>query len=203
MLCILNRVIVVVIIAIHPMTIFAQEIENGYIGVNTEIVVGNKNDWVTYKQDHSVANFKEMIKRSEFNHPEFDSQSESLNPRPTLQIFVSSSIPKTLLRQYAQEAKRYGGVLILRGLPNGSIHKLTDLVMEISTDNSAPMQIDDQSFKAFGVNVVPTIVLSQSKSIFAEPNKYDKVTGSITIQAALRIFSKSGDLANEARRLLR
>lgn len=119
-----------------------------------------------------------------------------LGTKPTLRIFVSSSMSKVLLRQYAKEAKQYEGVLVLRGLPRGSIHKLTDLVMAISTDHSAPIQIDDEAFSSFNVTAVPAIVISQA-------SKYDKITGSITIKSALQTFVKSGDLSNEARRLLK
>ncbi len=148
-------------------------------------------------------NFKEII-----HQPGFDSKlrDEVMKPRPALQIFVSSSMPKQLLKNYALEAKNYSVVLVFIGLPGGSIHKLTDLIMEISSEDSAAMQIDDEAFAAFGVISVPTIVLSKSAPIFqgetiAQNN--DKVTGSITIKAALELFTKNGDMAIEARELLK
>lgn len=148
-------------------------------------------------------NFKAII-----HQPGFDSKlrDEVMKPRPALQIFVSSSMPKQLLKNYVLEAKNYGGVLVFIGLPGGSIHKLTDLIMEISSEDSSAMQIDDEAFAAFGIISVPTIVLSKSAPIFqgetlAQNN--DKVTGSITIKAALELFAKNGDMAIEARELLK
>jgi len=147
--------------------------------------------------------FKEII-----NQPGFDPElrEEAFKPRPALQIFVSSSMPKQLLKNYALEAKRYGGVLVFIGLPGGSIHKLTDLIMEISSEDSAAMQIDDEAFTAFEVTSVPAIVLASSASIFegkTASKKHDKVTGSITIKAALELFAKNGEMASDARGLLK
>ena len=148
-------------------------------------------------------NFKEII-----NQPGFDPKlkEKAFKPRPVLQIFVSSSMPKQLLKNYALEAKRYGGVLVFIGLPGGSIHKLTDLIMEISSEDIAAMQIDDEAFTAFEVTSVPAIVLASSASIFegkTASKKHDKVTGSITIKAALELFAKNGEMASDARGLLK
>ena len=148
-------------------------------------------------------NFKEIINQTGFD-PEL--REEAFKPRPALQIFVSSSMPKQLLKNYALEAKRYGGVLVFVGLPGGSIHKLTDLIMEISSEDSAAMQIDDEAFTAFEVTSVPAIVLASSASIFegkTASKKHDKVTGSITIKAALELFAKNGEMASDARGLLK
>lgn len=150
-----------------------------------------------------IDNFKEII-----NQPGFDPalREEAFKPRPALQIFVSSSMPKQLLKNYALEAKRYGGVLVFVGLPGGSIHKLTDLIMEISSEDSAAMQIDDEAFTAFEVTSVPAIVLASLAPIFegkTASKKHDKVVGSITIKAALELFAKSGEMAGEARDLLK
>ena len=148
-------------------------------------------------------NFKEIL-----NQPGFDPElrEEAFKPRPALQIFVSSSMPKQLLKNYALEAKRYGGVLVFIGLPGGSIHKLTDLIMEISSEDSGAMQIDDEAFTAFEITSVPAIVLASSASIFegkTASKKHDKVTGSITIKAALELFAKNGEMASDARGLLK
>ena len=148
-------------------------------------------------------NFKEII-----NQPGFDPElrEEALKPRPALQIFVSSSMPKQLLKNYVLEAKRYGGVLVFIGLPGGSIHKLTDLIMEISSEDSGAMQIDDEAFTAFVITSVPAIVLASAAPIFegkTAAKRHDKVTGSITIKAALELFAKNGEMASDARGLLK
>ena len=115
-------------------------------------------------------------------------------------------MPKQLLKAYALEAKRYDGVLVFIGLPGGSIHKLTDLIMEISSEDSSAMQIDDEAFTAFTITSVPAIVLASSAPIFegkTASKKHDKVVGSITVKAALELFAKNGEMADEARGLLK
>jgi conjugal transfer pilus assembly protein TrbC len=131
---------------------------------------------------------------------------DMLKPRPALQIFVSGSMPKSLLRDYAKEASIYGGVLVFRGLPKGSMIKLTELVRDISDeDYPAAMQIDDESFTVYGVNSVPAIILSQNEGfgqIERQIPKHDKIYGNVPIRYALESFAKSGNLADRANEIL-
>ena len=150
-------------------------------------------------------NLKKMMEMPGFDK---DLKAEALKPRPRLQIFVSSSMPISLLKRYAKEAVKYKGVLVFRGLPAGSFNKLSLLVTDISGDSAEgiAMQIDDEAFKAFDVKSVPTIVLSKEASIFSEQVKggaFDKVGGNVTIRYALEVFAKEGDLKENARELLK
>jgi type-F conjugative transfer system pilin assembly protein TrbC len=150
-------------------------------------------------------NLKEMMEMPGFDK---DLKAEALKPRPRLQIFVSSSMPISLLKSYTKEATKYNGVLVFRGLPEGSFHKLSKLVSDISGDDAEgiAMQIDDEAFKAFDVKSVPTIVLSKQASIFSEQVKgcsFDKIVGNVTIKYALEVFAKEGDLKENARELLK
>ena len=155
-------------------------------------------------QQMTMNNFKEMMNEGGFDPALRDSV---LKPRPILQIFVSASMPRQLLKAYAREASRYDGVLVFRGLPNGSFRKLTDLVMDISDEkHPTAMQIDDEAFRAFDVKIVPTIVLVKPNAMFDEQSgreKFDKVQGNITINGALELFSNNGDLAVLARGMLK
>ncbi|BBB57779.1 type-F conjugative transfer system pilin assembly protein TrbC (plasmid) [Candidatus Megaera polyxenophila] len=150
-------------------------------------------------------NLKEMMEMPGFDE---NLKAEALKPRPRLQIFVSHSMPISLLKRYAREAIKYKGVLVLRGLPAGSFHKLSKLVSDISGDDAEgiAMQIDDEAFKAFDVKSVPTIVLSKQASIFSEQVKggsFDKIVGNVTIKYALELFAKEGDLKANALELLK
>lgn len=150
-------------------------------------------------------NLKEMMEMPGFDQ---DLKAEVLKPRPSLQIFVSHSMPISLLKSYAKEATKYNGVLVFRGLPAGSFHRLAKLVSDISGDNAEgiAMQIDDEAFKAFNIKIVPTIVLSKEASIFSEQVKggaFDFVGGNVTIRYALEVFAKEGDLKENARELLK
>jgi type-F conjugative transfer system pilin assembly protein TrbC len=164
-------------------------------------------DWAMnlakFNQQASLDNIKDIMDRAEFDQ---NLRDEVINPRPALQIFVSSSMPKALLKNYALEAKKYGGVLVFRGLPDGSVHKLTEYLMDIVTEETSAMQIDDEAFAAFGINSVPAIVLSKPETIFSKEKteaKFDKVIGNITIKAALELFAGSGDMQSSVKKLLR
>jgi type-F conjugative transfer system pilin assembly protein TrbC len=164
-------------------------------------------DWAMnlakFNQQASLDNIKDIMDRAEFDQ---NLRDEVINPRPALQIFVSSSMPKALLKNYALEAKKYGGVLVFRGLPDGSVHKFTEYLMDIVTEETSAMQIDDEAFAAFGINSVPAIVLSKPETIFSKEKteaKFDKVIGNITIKAALELFAGSGDMQSSVKKLLR
>lgn len=139
----------------------------------------------------------------------FKSNSNDLVPRQFagLYIFVSSSMPKPLLKAYLREASKYGGVLVFKGLPNGSFKELTKLVLELTSDQgdahdlAASMQIDDAAYARFQVVSVPTIVLSQADGY--HPNqpailKFDKMVGHVGVKYALEEFAKSGELTKQA-----
>ena len=148
----------------------------------------------------ALENLKEIMNQEGFDK---ELKEELLKPRPRLQIFVSASMPRQLLKSYANEASIHGGVLVFRGLPNGSIHALSELVMEIGQE--AAMNIDDEAFAAYGIKNVPAIVLSSSKSIFEGVNSeenFDKVSGSITLKAALELFKDSGLMKKQAKEML-
>lgn len=148
--------------------------------------------------------FKHLMQDKDFDQ---DLRDSVLKPRPVLQIFVSSSMSKQLLKNYAKEAYRYEGVLVFRGLPSNSFRKLTNLVMDISDEKfPTPMQIDDEAFTRFGISTVPSIVLTMPNAMFSEQTsheKFDKVAGNITIKAALEIFAQQGDLSLNAREILK
>lgn len=156
--------------------------------------------------------FSEYFNTGNFNakhhnatHFSDENIDELIKPKAKLQIFVSSSMPKTLLQNYAKEATLYDAVLVFRGLPEGSFRALSDLVMSISDDSgsSAAMQIDDEAFAKFKVTTAPTIIFSKESAFLdfdsdkARPI-YDKVQGNIAIKYALELFADSGELRKEA-----
>lgn len=151
-----------------------------------------------------IENFKNNMLDKDFDQ---DLRESILRPRPTLQIFVSSSMSKQSLKAYAREAHHYNGVLVFRGLPQGSFGKITDLVMSISdVEHPVSIQIDDEAFTQFDVKIVPAIVLAIPATIFSEQTtkeKFDKVTGHITIKAALEMFVQQGDLSTDAKERLK
>jgi type-F conjugative transfer system pilin assembly protein TrbC len=166
---------------------------------------GNKS-WAIKLGEQQREEFLSKIRNQAAQYFGEEKGEEMLKPRPDLQIFVSGSMSKALLKDYAREASIYGGVLVFRGLPDGSMLKLLKLVSDISEENySAAMQIDDQSFENYAIDVVPAIVLSQGEDFGIISNKipgHDKMSGNISIEYALECFAKDGDLADKASELL-
>ena len=115
-------------------------------------------------------------------------------------------MPKNLLTAYHKQVAKYRGTLVFKGLPDGSFKELSRLVLSISENGKAgSIQIDDEAFRSFVVNSVPTILLIKEEDCFGEQSckvTYDKVTGSIGVKIALEKFAQSGDLAKEAKNLL-
>ncbi len=146
---------------------------------------------------------KEMLEKySELKQLEGKAHETIKESNILLRVFVSSSMPKALLKSYAKDAEKFKAVLVFKGLPNGSFKELIKLVTEIEQDGvKAPMLIDDQAFDDFNVKSVPAFVLSKEPGVLKlEKGKvtYDKITGNIGIKAALEKFKDSGELKEEA-----
>ena len=124
-----------------------------------------------------------------------------------LKVFISSSMSFELLKTYVRQAKRYGGVLVFNGLPGNSWVKLNKTVMEIVEDQEGVgIQIDPEEFDRFNIKTVPAFVLIKEADLITGTSEemvedrviYDKVTGNIGTEAALRLFAEKGELSLEA-----
>jgi type-F conjugative transfer system pilin assembly protein TrbC len=114
-----------------------------------------------------------------------------------------------LLKEYAQDAKKYNAILVFKGLPEGSFKALSKLILSMQdTENEeslSAIQIDDEAFERFNVTSVPSMVLSLNSE--CEPNttcksSYDKVDGNISIRNALEKFASSGDARFAANKII-
>jgi len=186
------------------------------LAVSYQVLANEDLNFATELQKSSTAMVWQNLKEIFVQATQLETSSNPNLPNTTLTkqeselyVFVSTSMPKPLLKAYAQEAKKYGGVLVFKGLPNGSFKELAVLVGELNTgsidavsDTSLPgMQIDDEAFDRFEVSAVPTIILSTTSEY--QPHQttqviYDKITGNVGIKYALEQFSSSGVLAIEA-----
>ena len=190
------------------------------LAVSYQVLANEDLNFATELQKNSTAMVWQNLKEIFTQTTQLESGSEPDLPNTTrskqeseLYVFVSTSMPKPLLKTYASEAKKYGGVLVFKGLPNGSFKELAVLVAELYTgsidaanDTSSPgLQIDDEAFDRFEVSAVPTIILSTTSEY--QPHQttviiYDKITGNVGIKYALEQFSSSGTLAKEAKERL-
>ena len=144
-----------------------------------------------------------------------DPQSDS-----GLYYFVSWSMPLEMLRSYAIEAMWSGGTLVIKGVPPGKelgkflVEDLRQLVY--GKGAAANISIDPRMFDAYGVKVVPTIVLTTLRSNMQcqgvnpvsikvdendvsydtcpelDPKTYWKLSGAVTSSYALQTFKDAG-----------
>ncbi len=148
-----------------------------------------------------------------------------LGIKPTegvLYVFVSTSMPKALIQSYVAEALWAGGVLVVRGIPDGST--LNDWIRSYAIPLigekgvTAGITIDPILFDLYGIKTVPTIVWDEADRVVAKdcdtatmkkpgekgqvfdvktckgyPEKtFYAVSGAVTLDYALEEFTDAG-----------
>ena len=84
--------------------------------------------------------------------------------QPRLIVFASTSMPKAALAAMIADVGKAGGVVVLRGFPQGSAKRLTAALAPIAQESEAieHVGIDPRLFRAFGIEVVPTYIVAAS-----------------------------------------
>lgn len=128
---------------------------------------------------------------------------------PSLYIFVSFSMPDSLIREYLQDALRFGGRVVVRGLVDGSMPKTQrKLASLIEEDESRRIgaSIDPRAFEAFDIQTVPAIALGEhsvkrcdTEECVVQAGLHDIIYGSVSVEYALEQFADSGDIKAKAR----
>jgi type-F conjugative transfer system pilin assembly protein TrbC len=88
-------------------------------------------------------------------------------------IFVSASMPKETLKNLGQEARRSGGVLVIRGLVKGSLINTAKLVDDIHF----PLEIDPKLFEKFSIIKVPVFLIYKD-------GQWHKLSGNVSLAYA-------------------
>jgi hypothetical protein len=191
----------------EPLTNTAKEADKewlkGLLTKSQEIVMSN----LTEKYQELLAMQKKHGVGEDSDFGSSDEIVQDLNDSVSFKVFVSSSMGKVLLKNYVEEAKRYGGILVFNGLPDNSWVSLNKMVMEIIEGNEeVAIQIDPEEFDRFNIKTVPAFVLIKEDDWLINPHSeqaenrviYDKVTGNIGMDAALRLFAEQGELQSDA-----
>ena len=158
--------------------------------------------------------FQEMVKGLQNNS--LESQNTAVNSIPetegnlfdtSLYIFVSFSLSEKALLNLAQDARQFGATLVLRGFRKGSYAKTVQALQTIIKKTGQGVIVDPELYTLFDISAVPTFILAKPFTLnTAERTQaplYDKLQGHVGIQYALEIFSKEGDLKDEAQALLK
>lgn len=137
-------------------------------------------------------------------------QQLNLEKEDQLYVFVSRSMPESLLRSYALDAAYTSAVLVMRGVKKDETLDTFfrgQLMQDLKPDGAGAMvQLDPRLFDAFEVDAVPAIVFTKNSLIdlCATPNstnvqcepisseKYYKITGSVSLKYALDQFIQEG-----------
>ena len=135
-----------------------------------------------------------------------DSSSSMISPDspltiPTsaqLLIFISFSMPEESLKALAKQAKKVGGVLVLRGLVDNSVKKtLAKIVAVFGKEELNGLTIDPLGFQDFGIKAVPAIVVTESSK------KFDIIYGDVSLYYALKKVVDEGEMSLLANSYLR
>lgn len=175
-------------------------------------------NWVTEARERGLRTMQREVsvnfKKLQLERGRLNDLERIINPEAQIRVFVSSSMPLSVLKTYYKACVKYNGIMVFKGLPQGSFKELYKSVAEITaitakgahSSNDGAIQIDDEIFELFGVSSVPTIILSkESDCLFNQSCKrvFDKIEGNIGIKRALEEFAGSGDLKSEARKILK
>lgn len=127
-----------------------------------------------------------------------------------LYIFISKSMPESLIRSYGLDAAASGAILVMRGV--GKAEKLDDFMKSQYMASIKPggmgamVQLDPRLFDAFGIDTVPSIVFldkpliglcsqrgdTNTSCAKVDPDGYFKLSGSVTLKYALEQFVQAG-----------
>lgn len=137
----------------------------------------------------------------------FTTKQEKETKSGELYIFVSFSLGEKALENLAQEAKRYGATLVLRGFKDGSHLKTVKSLEKIIRKSGQGFIIDPELYTLFAIQAVPAYVLAKPFQLQSEERMqtpiHDRLQGYVSLQYALESFAKKGDLKDEAKSLLR
>lgn len=117
----------------------------------------------------------------------FDCSSKA---KDGLRIFISFSMPTNELVYLDKTARKLGAKLVIRGLKNNSFKETFAFIHSLS-DQAMVVDIDPKAFEKFEVNQVPSFVIN-------EGDRFDKLTGNVSIAHVLKEISANGELKEKA-----
>lgn len=116
---------------------------------------------------------------------------------PKALYFVSFSIPEEGLKAMVNDADRFHIPATLRGMVNNDMRQTANAVLRLVTeDKRGGVQIDPMSFRTFGINAVPALV------VICE-GKFDRIAGNINLTDALKHIAEKGECAETAQEILK
>ena len=128
----------------------------------------------------------------EKNASALDLENKKVKNTDHLFIFVSFSMPDAVLKQYIEQGKIIGASIVMRGFIDNNYVKTKEKIDKM--DLQSGFLIDPVSFQKFGINKVPTFVLTTE----AEEVCLDKVNCKLPDHIRGVGISSIEDFLNEA-----
>jgi conjugal transfer pilus assembly protein TrbC len=128
-----------------------------------------------------------------------DMAKQGMGEAPRFIAFASLSMPATALRQMMDDVTRAGGVVVFRGLTQGSAKVMTDALSRVLKpgEQMDGVGIDPRLFRAFGIEAVPTYVVTSSDFDLCDGfdcttavPPFDRMSGNVTTAHALTTFAQ-------------
>ena len=148
----------------------------------------NAGDAATFDFDRMVADAGEMAKGG-------------LGEAPRFIAFASLSLPEVALRQMLRDVTHAGGVVVFRGLSQGSAKIMTAALTKAlgPGERMDGVGIDPRLFRAFGIGEVPAYVVTASDfdlcsgfDCTSALPPFDIMRGNVTAEYALNTFASGG-----------
>jgi type-F conjugative transfer system pilin assembly protein TrbC len=99
------------------------------------------------------------------------------NGTKSLVVFVSFSMPDVSLKELDENAEKYGAILVMRGLFEGSFVKTKDKILAINK-NGLHLDINPELFRRYNIYRVPTFVLLKNGK------EVHRLSGNVTLEYA-------------------
>jgi type-F conjugative transfer system pilin assembly protein TrbC len=103
-------------------------------------------------------------------------------------IFVSFSMPKSLLWSYQEQARLYGARIVIRGLVDNDFKK-TVQAMDLGDGKIMTLDVNPMLFKDYDITKVPSIIIA---GVEESSQAEDKFIGIISLSYALEESSTTG-----------
>lgn len=147
-----------------------------------------------------VQKFAKDVNKSVPIHPMLQegAQQELQNEAKSakLIVFISTSMSKNSIKQWAVQADLLGAELVIRGFINNSFKDTVLLAQELfAQDNVGGFNVDPLKFKSYDIQTVPAVVLDAG-------GKVDLVQGDIGLIEALKLIQAKGENSVEAQNYL-
>jgi conjugal transfer pilus assembly protein TrbC len=108
---------------------------------------------------------------------------------PNVLIFASFSMSDSVWVALSQELEKVNGSFVIQGLPDNSFKELVSKIYHLrQLGVSADIQLYPQLFDQYTIKKVPTFVV-------VEANRWDQLSGNISLESALIEMKHKGECA--------